>query len=43
MPTARHGLAAASVGKEIYVFGGSTAPSLNAVNLNQVFTPDTNE
>lgn len=37
MPTARHGLAAASVGDEIYVIGGGPRPGGSAVSLNEIF------
>ncbi len=37
MPTARHGLAATSIGDEIYVIGGGPRPGGSAVNLNEIF------
>ncbi len=37
MPTARHGLAAASVGGRIYVIGGGPQPGGSAVNLIEIF------
>ena len=37
MPTARHGLAAASVGDEIYAIGGGPQPGGSAVRLNEIF------
>ena len=37
MQTARHGLAAASVGDDIYVIGGGPLPGGSAVSLNEIF------
>jgi N-acetylneuraminic acid mutarotase len=37
MPTARHGLAAETIGEEIYVIGGATNPGLGASNINEIF------
>ncbi|MDP2681743.1 MAG: kelch repeat-containing protein [Deltaproteobacteria bacterium] len=39
MPTARHGLSSAVVGKKIYVIGGSKRPGGSVSNINEVFTP----
>jgi N-acetylneuraminic acid mutarotase len=37
MPTARHGLAAASFGDRIFVIGGGPQPGGSAVSLNETF------
>ena len=37
MPTARHGLAAASIGDKIFVIGGGPQPGGSAVNINEIF------
>ncbi|MEJ7642247.1 MAG: kelch repeat-containing protein [Candidatus Nitrosocosmicus sp.] len=37
MPTARHGLAAASFGDKIFVIGGGPQPGGSAVSLNEIF------
>jgi N-acetylneuraminic acid mutarotase len=37
MPTARHGLAAETIGDKIYVIGGATNPGLGASNINEIF------
>ena len=37
MPTARHGLGAASVDNRIYVLGGGPQPGLSVSNANEIF------
>jgi N-acetylneuraminic acid mutarotase len=37
MPTARHGLAAETIGDKIFVIGGATNPGLGASNINEIF------
>jgi hypothetical protein len=37
MPTARHGLAAASIDDKIYVIGGGPHLGGSAVNINEIF------
>jgi hypothetical protein len=37
MPTARHGLGAASVDNRIYVLGGGSQPGLSVSNANEIF------
>jgi N-acetylneuraminic acid mutarotase len=37
MPTAHHGLGAASVQNKIYVIGGGTQPGLSVTKANEIF------
>jgi hypothetical protein len=39
MPTARHGLGAAVLGKSIYVIAGGPKPGASFTSVNEVFTP----
>jgi len=39
MPTPRHGLGAATVGKAIYVIGGGTQAGFGAAPTNERYTP----
>ena len=39
LPTARHGLAAATVGGKIYVIGGGPRAGLAQTDVVEVFTP----
>ena len=39
MPTARHGLGAAVLGKQIYVLSGGPTPGGSYSSANEVFTP----
>jgi hypothetical protein len=37
MSTARHGLAAVSMGTDIYVIGGGPQPDISFANVNQIY------
>jgi N-acetylneuraminic acid mutarotase len=39
MPTARHGLGAAVLGRSIYVISGGPKPGTSFSSVNEVFTP----
>ena len=39
LPTARHGLGAASVAGRIYVIAGGTTPGGSASSLNEILSP----
>ena len=39
MPTARHGLGAAVLGKKVYVLSGGPTPGGSYSSANEVFTP----
>jgi N-acetylneuraminic acid mutarotase len=39
MPTARHGLGAAVIGRSIYVIAGGPKPGVSFSSVNEVFMP----